>query len=169
MHTSPIVCSLMYGGLVSTGPASYRTFHIMNSINPWIHLLNEFIYNWKSPISLSAQSCAILVALWYLTQLVIFPFININLLICAYVVCTRQAKWLGGWFDLSCVVLKSWFDVRCVVLNFLSDTSCRPTVGINMNGLFLQEPPYRKTTKKVWQNTIRNSARWCKFWLEDVS
>ncbi len=95
------------------------------------------------------------------------PFILV-LLICTYVVCTRQATWLGGWFDLSCVVSKSWFDMRCAVLNFLSDTSCRPTVWINMNGLFLQEPPYRKTTLKVWQNTIRTSARWCKFRLEVV-
>jgi hypothetical protein len=29
-----------------------RCIHIkMNSTNPWIHLFNEFIYNWKSPIS----------------------------------------------------------------------------------------------------------------------
>ncbi len=62
----------MGGWLVSTGPTSYRTYHIMNSINPWIHLLNEFIYNWKSLISLLAKSCAILVALRYLTSLVIF-------------------------------------------------------------------------------------------------
>jgi hypothetical protein len=34
------------------------------------------------------------------------------------------------------------------VLNFLFDTSCRPNVGINMKGLFSQEPPYRKQPRK---------------------
>ncbi len=80
-----MVRSLMYEGLVSTGPTSYRTSHsttifnldtaihacnvhsnmlrlvtqnltrhihkLMHSTNPWIHLLNELIYNRKSPIS----------------------------------------------------------------------------------------------------------------------
>ncbi len=79
MHTSPMVCSLMHGGQVSTtGPMSYHTSNIRNSTNPWIHLLNEFIYNWKSPISLLAKSCAILVELRNLTHLVIFPSVHIS-------------------------------------------------------------------------------------------
>ncbi len=57
----------------------------------------------------------------------------------------RATQSIVGWVrDLGVVrqvVSKSWFDLSCVVLNFLSGTSHSPTVGINMNGLFLQEPP----------------------------
>jgi hypothetical protein len=56
--------------------------------------------------------------------------------------------WRLVWFDLSCVVSKSWFDVRCVVLNFLSDTSCGPTVGVNMNGLFYRSHCTSKQPRK---------------------
>ncbi len=119
MHKSPMVCSLMYGGLVSTGPMSYRTSHIMNSTNPWICLLNEFIYNWKSPISLLAKSCANLVALRYLTHLVIFPSVHMRST-CMYVRSMYQASkmawWRLVWFELCCVKILVWCEMCCVDL-----------------------------------------------------
>ncbi len=118
MHMSPMVCSLMYGGLVSTGPTSYRISHIMNSTNPWIHSLNEFIYNWKSPISLLAQSCAVLVALRYLAHLVIFPSVHISSA-CVYVCSMYQASkmaWRLVWFELCCVNILVWCEMCCVEL-----------------------------------------------------
>ncbi len=118
MQTSPMVCSLMYGGLVSTGPTSYCTSHIMNSTNPWIRLLNEFIYNWKSLISLLAKSCAILVALWYLTHLVIFPSVHISsarMYVCSMYQVSKMAWWLV-WFELCCVKILVWCEMCCVKL-----------------------------------------------------
>jgi hypothetical protein len=105
MHTSPVVCSLMYGGLVSTGPTSYCTSHIMNSTIPLIHVLNEFIYKSKFPISLSTKSRAILVALRYLTHLVIFPSVHISSA-CMYVCNVYRANkmaWQLVLFELCCV------------------------------------------------------------------
>ncbi len=56
---------------------------------------------------------------------------------------------VGGshcWFDSFIPLIESFVVFRAVLCQTLSDISRRPTVGINMNGLFLEEPPYRETT-----------------------
>ncbi len=118
MHTSPIVRSLMCGGLVSTQPMSYCTTHILNSTNPWIRLLNEFIYNWKSSISLSAKLCAVLVAPRYLTQLVIFLSTHISssrMYVWSMYQASKMAQRLV-WFELCCVEILVWCEMCCVEL-----------------------------------------------------
>ncbi len=108
----------MGGWLVLGLHTSYCTSHIMNSTNPWIHLLNEFIYYWKSPISLSAQSCAVLVAIWYLTHPVIFPSVHISsacMYICSMYQASKMAQQLV-WFELCCVEILVWCEMCCVEL-----------------------------------------------------
>jgi hypothetical protein len=109
-----------------------------------------------SHIFSSAKSCAVLVTLRYLTHLVIFPSVHISSAR-MYVYRMHQASKMARqlvWFELCCVEILVWCEF--VVLNFLSDTSCRPTVGINMKGLFLQEPLTAKQPRKFDKTPCRS-------------
>ncbi len=97
---------------------SYCTSHIKNSTNPWILLLNEFMYNWKSPISLSAKSCSVLVALRHLAHLVSFLSVHISsthIYVCSMYQ-ARKMAWRLVWFEFFYAKILVWCEMHCVEL-----------------------------------------------------